>query len=92
MISSFIRVDQFFDFIDYILDYIFKLWGFGINIEEDKAALLSLSPSLDGGRGINIPSFYEGADRWECRWDIFKGMSKSCCVILNGIIDIIPKE
>ena len=40
LISSFIRVDQFFDFIDYILDYILKLWGFGINIEEDKVSLI----------------------------------------------------
>lgn len=34
LIPSFIRVDPIFDFICYILDYIFKSVGFSLNIEE----------------------------------------------------------
>ena len=42
LISSFIRVDQFFDFIDYILDYILKLWGFVLILNKIRLPYLLL--------------------------------------------------
>ena len=38
LISSFIRVDQFFYFLDYILDYILKLCGFDNKIKDEAAS------------------------------------------------------
>ena len=45
LISPFIKVDQVFEFIDYISDYTLKSWGFEIKMEKDEAT--SSSPRVE---------------------------------------------
>ena len=56
LISSSIRVDQFFDFIDYILDYILKLWGFYIKMEGDEVAWFPAI--MDALVGISVVALF----------------------------------